>query len=171
MNQLRAYAPQDRGLPIPAGATPSWAPPKLPPYRCGAEAAQPVGVAKGPEGSATSSIGQIHVHQRGADVCVVSLSGEHDLSNAEKLKERLTEVHRHGTSVIVDLTNAAFVESAVLATILGQARLAGPTPGDSFTLVAPHGSPARRFFDLVGLSGIPLIEALDAALPAQPSAG
>lgn len=170
MNQLRAYAPPDRDSPNRAGGTTSWTPPKLPIFRCGGGRVQPVGVAKAPQ-DALSSIGQIRVQHHGADVCVVSLSGEHDLSNAESLRERLREVHRHGTRVILDLTNAAFVESAVLATIVDQARLAGRTPDDSFTLVAPHGSPARRLFELVGLSGIPLTEALDTALPAGSTTG
>ena len=63
-------------------------------------------------------IGTVEVRRYHADLWVVALVGEHDLSTADVIKERLTDVHSQGTRVILDLSQASFVDTSVIAVIV-----------------------------------------------------
>lgn len=54
----------------------------------------------------------------GAQVPVVELHGEHDAHSAEPLRALLGELLEAGTSVIVDLHDATFVDSTIVGVII-----------------------------------------------------
>ena len=73
------------------------------------------------------SVGEIEL-ERGEEMLVVVLRGEHDLSTAEGLQAELEEARAGGLPVIVDLSAASFIDSAVLGVLIGEhdrARAAG----------------------------------------------
>jgi anti-sigma B factor antagonist len=83
---------------------------------------------------------------------VIGLFGEHDITTAAALEgaggDRLGTCDR----LVVDLTEATFIDSSVinaLARLARQARSRGVT----FQVVAPSGSHPRRVLDLMGLEG------------------
>jgi len=82
---------------------------------------------------------------------VVSLRGEHDISTAPDLRGALERAHAAGGAVVVDLTDAEFVDSTVL-----QALLQGRDPADQgaerrLVLVVPEYGVARRLLSLTNL--------------------
>jgi hypothetical protein len=53
---------------------------------------------------------QIHISQSGSAPAVVSLSGEHDLSTSPELDVALTRAVVAGFGVVVDLSEATFID-------------------------------------------------------------
>jgi anti-anti-sigma factor len=89
-------------------------------------------------------IGALEIeHTPGVEVLV--LRGEHDLSTQSLVQRRIDDAIRAGKSVVVDLSQADFIDSTVLAAILhGQQRAAsdGAGRGPGLAVVA---SPAAKF--------------------------
>jgi anti-anti-sigma factor len=48
------------------------------------------------------------------EVSVVAVRGEHDLATADALRRQLEELRAQGSPFVVDLTEATFIDSAVL---------------------------------------------------------
>ena len=65
----------------------------------------------------------------------MSVRGEHDLSTQSALAEALQEAASH-SSVLVDLTDCSFIDSSVIATLIGAAR-AIEERGDRCALAVP----------------------------------
>src|SRR5205085_9295160 len=82
-------------------------------------------------------IGTVEVRRYPADLWVVALVGEHDLSTADVIKERLTDVHSQGTRVILDLSQASFVDTSVIAVIVRERERAASSEEDALVVVAP----------------------------------
>lgn len=86
-------------------------------------------------------------------VRIVALHGEHDLSKVASLRIELDAAIAASSAIVVDLTDAEFVDSTTLQALLQShraaqdrdLRLAVVVPADSFT---------RRLFDLVGLAAV-----------------
>jgi anti-sigma B factor antagonist len=57
-------------------------------------------------------------------LAVVTISGEHDLSTAPKLRRQLDALLDEGTTTVVDLSPATFVDSSILGVILDSRRRA-----------------------------------------------
>jgi len=93
---------------------------------------------------------QIHISQSGSAPAVVSLSGEHDLSTSPELDVALTRAVVAGFGVVVDLSEATFIDSAILRALLNADDAAGASGNDGLAVVAPPSSSAARLFDLVG---------------------
>jgi anti-anti-sigma factor len=108
-------------------------------------------------------LGTVEVEHHHDDLWVVALVGEHDLSNAEMIEQRLLDVHSHGTRVVLDLSDTTFMDSTVIRVILHERHRSATNPQNAFAVVAPSGSPARRVLDLVHLRGVPLTESREAA--------
>jgi anti-anti-sigma factor len=92
--------------------------------------------------------------------CVIVLTGEHDLSSVDELAGVLDEAAT-ATSIVVDLSQTAFIDSAVLGALIGSHRRAAED-GRRWALVVGEGSGAavRRILELTGL---------DAVMPVYPS--
>ncbi|MGH9087024.1 MAG: STAS domain-containing protein [Acidimicrobiales bacterium] len=86
----------------------------------------------------------------GDDVHVVSVHGELDLANADRLRDALVEIA--GSTVVVDLSDLAFCDSSGLAAIVG-ARNRIMASGNTFELRGAVGV-VRRTLELTGLGGL-----------------
>ena len=93
--------------------------------------------------------GELVVDRLG-EVWVLRLRGEHDLATAPTLEAELSAVFGHGSKVAVDLTEASFIDSSIVARLASAAQQA-ERDGHGFVVCAPVGSMARRLFELVGV--------------------
>ena len=81
---------------------------------------------------------------------IVVLHGEHDLSTVSDVARQLDQALAEGTPTVVDLTDVAFMDSAILKTLLAARERALVRRGASFAMVAPLGSFPSRVLALVG---------------------
>ena len=82
---------------------------------------------------------------------IVALYGEHDLSNVASLYLELDAAVAAAAAVIVDLTDATFIDSTTLQALL-RSLDAAHALCVRFAVVVPDTGTARRLFDLVALS-------------------
>jgi anti-anti-sigma regulatory factor len=83
---------------------------------------------------------------------VISLAGMHDISTAPEL-ERCAAEHLTGCDrLVVDLTEAAFVDSSIVNSLVRLAHEARPR-GITYQVVAADGSHPHRVLALMGLLG------------------
>ena len=105
--------------------------------------------------------------ERECGAWVVTLRGEHDLSTAPRLRTALARSFAGDWAVLVDLSEAEFIDSTTLQLLIGARR-----QRHSIALVAPSGSVAGRLVELVRLAdAIPTYqtraEALDELAPEE----
>ena len=79
-----------------------------------------------------------------------STTGEHDVSTAGHLHETLEAIFAQGTSVVIDLSAATFIDSSILSEIVRAQRRVNHDPGEQLAVVAPAGGFAARLLALVG---------------------
>jgi anti-anti-sigma factor len=93
-------------------------------------------------------------------VALVSLSGEHELYDALKLREQFARLFDQGLSVVVDLTETVFIDSTIVGVLLDAKELAAERGIDySVVLGETTGEAVRRMFEMTGLVGIlPVVE-------------
>jgi anti-sigma B factor antagonist len=99
---------------------------------------------------------------------IVVLRGEHDEYTALKLQLSLVGLLEEGRALIVDLTEATFVDSTVVGVLLA-AREQAEARGTKLLVVMDEttGPAVRRLFDLAGLrSVLPAAESRGEALAA-----
>lgn len=89
--------------------------------------------------------------QRVDGVWIVSLYGEHDLSNVAHLYLELDAAIAAASAVIVDLTHAAFIDSTTLHALL-RSLDAAHALCVRFAVVVPQAGSIPRLFDLLALS-------------------
>jgi anti-anti-sigma factor len=113
--------------------------------------------------------GQIELDRSDTGVVVVVVSGEHDLSTAPALQERISAVLDEGAPLVIDLTPASFLDSSVLRVCL-EARRRALEEELGFAVVLGEGEApeVRRILDVTGLIPVfPVLtdraEALEAA--------
>ena len=100
-------------------------------------------------------------------VAIVTLEGEHELFSAPKLQRQLDGLIGEGLSLVVDLTQATFLDSSVVAVLL-RARERSEETGVPFSIVLDDstGEPVRRMFEITGLASIlPVVGSRADALP------
>ncbi|HEX4746437.1 MAG TPA: STAS domain-containing protein [Gaiellaceae bacterium] len=83
-----------------------------------------------------------------ADVVVVTLTGELDLTNARELEERLEGAAPPDMLLVVDLSRVVFIDSAALHVFFKIARRRGP---DALAVAMGAEAPIARAVDIVGL--------------------
>jgi anti-anti-sigma factor len=100
------------------------------------------------------SVGEIQLEQ-GERLLFVSLHGEHDLSTAEALQQELERAREAKQPVLVDLSAAAFIDSAVLGVLIGEHDRA-TADGVPMGLVVGGGAghAVRRIIELTGLDSV-----------------
>lgn len=87
------------------------------------------------------------------DVPVVAISGEVDVYSAPALKEQLTGLlHSGANSVVVDLTEVAFLDSTGLGALV-EARAATSEAGGTLPLVCNQ-ERILKLFKITGLDGV-----------------
>jgi anti-sigma B factor antagonist len=100
------------------------------------------------------STGQIGTESIG-DIRVLVLRGEHDLSTAPDVRAHVEDAVAAGGDVIVDLSEATFIDSSILGVLVAGYR--GATDAEAprrFAVVAVPGSNVTRLFDLVSVSDL-----------------
>ena len=94
---------------------------------------------------------------------IVAVAGEVDIATVTRLRERLFELAASGRTLVVDLDQVSFIDSAGLAALVGAARRAA-AHGASLQVVCARPR-TRQLFRLTGLDGpVPLARTLDGAL-------
>jgi anti-sigma B factor antagonist len=83
----------------------------------------------------------------------VSVAGEVDLATAPELKEALGEVVSSGASgVLVDLSNATFIDSTTLGVLMGAVKRLRPAGGE--LVIACHDANIRKIFEITLLDRV-----------------
>lgn len=97
-------------------------------------------------------MGTIAVERTGPDVAVVSLFGEHDAYSAPKLELELALLQFDRYSIVIDMTETAFIDSATVSVLL-RARENARESHRKFAVVLDDGtgSAVRTMFDVTGL--------------------
>jgi anti-anti-sigma factor len=82
-----------------------------------------------------------------AGTAVVALLGEHDASTAETFAARIEALLDSGSPIVVDLTQARFVDSSIIGTLVeGHLRVTERGRGDALAaVVAPQTAPQRTW--------------------------
>ena len=94
---------------------------------------------------------------------IVAVTGEIDIATVTRLRERLFELAASGRTLVVDLDQVSFIDSAGLAALVGAARRAA-AHGASLQVVCARPR-IRQLFRLMGLdSQVTLAHTLDGAL-------
>ena len=109
--------------------------------------------------------------ERGPDALVVALAGEHDVSSRHRVREVIDDALNAKVPVVVDLREAAFVDSVIAATLLEARKKAKrENVGFGIVLAQEHENAVRRMFELSRLTSVfaihPSVEAAVAAVRA-----
>jgi anti-sigma B factor antagonist len=95
--------------------------------------------------------GEFEVEFHAGRLAVVRLLGEHDISTTQALAERLSQLIESGSPLIFDLSDADFLDSAVVH-VIQTAQEDARAVGVPLVVVAPtHASLVRRLLELTGL--------------------
>jgi anti-anti-sigma factor len=108
--------------------------------------------------------GEIALERTDSGLAVLSITGEHDLSTAPVLRQRLDGLIVDGASIVVDLSPATCVDSSILGVIL-DARRRAEAGGLGFAVSHANGADSvGRILDVTGLrSELPVHSDRDAA--------
>lgn len=105
-------------------------------------------------------------------VVVVRVHGEHDVFTAPALREQVHGAIEQSSPLVVDLSGATFIDSSVLAVLLGGLRRARESEiGYGLILPGEEGAPVRRIFDVTGLVPVFAIHASEDEAVAAAAAG
>jgi anti-sigma B factor antagonist len=100
-----------------------------------------------------SEHGQTVITDLPGDRWLVSLEGEHDLSTAEDLSDKLRAIFRTGTTVVIDLSKTTFLDSSTLGVLVQADQYAKEHDCEHFGVVIAEDTPPDRLFALVGING------------------
>ena len=90
---------------------------------------------------------------------LLRLRGEHDVATVDTLDAQLEAVFLHGTNVVVDLSDAVFIDSSTVGAIFRGLGMARHDDNGALVVSAPPGSFARRMLDQAGVSdAVPLFD-------------
>jgi anti-sigma B factor antagonist len=89
----------------------------------------------------------------GNGISTVSVAGEVDLATAPELKEALTEVVNDGArGVLVDLSNATFIDSTTLGVLMSAVKRLRPAGGE--LAIACNDANIRKIFEITLLDRV-----------------
>jgi anti-anti-sigma factor len=133
--------------------------------------------AEAPSDASTNAMGREDVMDGGHTeswrldgVRIMALHGEHDLSNVASLRVELGAAIAASSAVVIDLTDAEFIDSTTLQALL-RSHHDALERGLRFAAVVPAESFTRRLFDLVGLAAVVTTYATRAAAVAAVAPG
>jgi len=89
--------------------------------------------------------------EQAGDVRIVSLRGEHDLDTAPQVGAMLSGAAASAYPVVVDLTECTFIDSTLVAVLLGACQAVGL---GQFAAVIRPGSEPARMLDLVAFGAV-----------------
>ena len=88
-------------------------------------------------------------------VSVVVVVGEHDLSTADRLREQLESARASRGPVVVDLSGATFIDSAVIGVLVGEHdRSLADGVGFALAVTESSGYGVHRILNLAGLDSV-----------------
>lgn len=102
----------------------------------------------------TSDAGTARLTREGG-TRLLALGGEHDLSTVPVLEHRMQDVSASGTGVIIDLSDAAFIDCAIVGWLVRWSHAARES--DHLHLAVVVGDDrtiAKRVLDLVRVNGL-----------------
>jgi anti-sigma B factor antagonist len=95
--------------------------------------------------------GELALELTDAGLALVTISGEHDLSTAPSLRRRLDSLLDEGTTTVVDLSAATFVDSSILGVLLDGRRRAAEANVGFAVLHSNGGDAVDRVLEVTGL--------------------
>jgi anti-sigma B factor antagonist len=105
---------------------------------------------------------RVDVSRPSNDLCVLSLSGEMDMSNASELIRALGS-HLGSGRMIIELSRLTYMDSTGIKQLVGLSRTM-KAAGGALVLAAPHPNLAR-LFEIVNLDELmPVVASLEAAI-------
>jgi anti-sigma B factor antagonist len=109
---------------------------------------------------------KVNIDRSEPGIAIIALTGEHETYTAQKLRRELQTLLEAGCGVVVDLTEATFLDSAVVGVILEARALAAERDLKFALVMDDHTGPAvQRLFELTGLrSVLTVASSRDAAL-------
>lgn len=112
-------------------------------------------------------VGEVRTEVAGNGTSIVVLSGEHDLGTVPLVREALDRGADSGSTIVVDLSAATFIDSSILGALL-EARRRASEDGRGFAVASTgEAEPVRRVLEVTGLAAeLPVHETRDAALAA-----
>jgi anti-sigma B factor antagonist len=96
-------------------------------------------------------LGTVTVDHLGREQWVVDVVGEHDLSTVDDLREWLDAIFATGTSVVVDLSAASFIDASIVSELVRAQRHADRGEDEQLAVVVPAGGFVARMFEMLGL--------------------
>ena len=105
----------------------------------------------------------IRTDRVGEHLWVVSAPGERDLADVDELEAVFDGVVEHGSTLVVDLSETTFIDSAVIGLLVSTLGRVEDSQAHDFAVVAPPGTPPRRILDMTA-SMLPIIDNLPTAL-------
>ncbi|MGH3374884.1 MAG: STAS domain-containing protein [Actinoallomurus sp.] len=96
------------------------------------------------------SVGEVVV-ERDQGVWVLNLHGEHDLTTAPSLRSELERVFAAGSAVVVDLSEAEFLDSTIVAALAYGRDRTAEHDAHSLAVVVARDGVARRLLTVTGL--------------------
>jgi anti-anti-sigma regulatory factor len=109
--------------------------------------------------------GTVTVDRVGASTWTVALHGEHDLTSTDQLRVELDAIFAQGTSVVVDFSDATFIDTAVVRELMYANQRVDHDPNEYLVIVAPRGGFPRRVLDLLDIDRlVQIFPSRDAAL-------
>ena len=104
---------------------------------------------------------RIEVERVDPSLAVLQIDGEHDLNTSARLREKFEGLIGEGSSIVVDLAVATFIDSSILAVLLW-ARRRAQEQGLGFAVAVPEET-------AVGVRRVITVTGLDGVLPVRPS--
>ena len=91
--------------------------------------------------------------ERSQDVPIVALTGEVDLYTAPELKQELLDaIAADGPGVVVDLSEATFIDSTTLGVLVGGLKCLRPDDRELVLVITDRN--IRKIFDITGLDRV-----------------
>ena len=85
-------------------------------------------------------------------VVIVAVEGEHDIYTASALREQIDGAFRGGTAVVIDLSDATFLDSSILRALLGARNQAEEQESGFAVALDRSKAPAvQRILEVTGL--------------------
>lgn len=112
-------------------------------------------------------VSEVRSEPGGDGIGIVSLEGEHDLGSLPRVRDAFESVANEGKALVVDLSDATFVDSSILGAVLEARRHA--VEADRGFAVACQGAaePVTRVLEVTGLAQeLPVHPTREAALEA-----
>ena len=109
--------------------------------------------------------GIVKVGRLGRSTWVVALIGEHDMTNRDRLREKLAPLLRGDTAIVIDLSAATFIDSSTVKELIAAQERAEGVPTLQLAVIAPRDGFAKRVLDMLQTGAVlPIFETRAEAL-------